>query len=485
MMELNKLLARQLQKLNINPDNPYVTPEQLVSFIDRVNKVYTDIDDERYLLERSLVLSSQELNELNERLETGQHIAKLGYWELDLKHEKVFWSKELYLLQGLTPGSTIPNYQEALKRIHPEDRARVKSLLEKAIQENKNYEYELRTKHADGEYRWLHVTCQRTLRNDFPILRGTALDITDRKKDEQELTALQQQLIVSARMAGMAHMAGMADLAASTLHNVGNILNSANVSVQLLRELVAQSDFKKFEKIMTLLEKNKANLGEYLYQDPQGKLIPEYLIILFQNVKKKYDAIVQEIENTSKNISHINDILITQNEMSQPAGITENVLLSQVIEEALRMSSTAFIQYDIRLEKKYQDISPVLIDKIKLLQILINLIKNATEAVNENSDIDKKIISIFLKENKAKKMITITVKDNGIGILEENLPKLFSMGFTTKTKGHGLGLHMCALHAKDFGGSLIAQSEGIGKGATFTLTFPKIEAYQSSLIQGP
>jgi signal transduction histidine kinase len=68
--------------------------------------------------------------------------------------------------------------------------------------------------------------------------------------------------------------------------------------------------------------------------------------------------------------------------------------------------------------------------------------------------------------------VRVQVKDNGIGIAPENLVKIFSHGFTTKKEGHGFGLHTCALAARDMGGSLVAESEGLGRGATFTLELP-------------
>ena len=85
----------------------------------------------------------------------------------------------------------------------------------------------------------------------------------------------------------------------------------------------------------------------------------------------------------------------------------------------------------------------------------------------------KKKKKIVLSLNKLnQKNICISVKDNGIGIIKEDLNRLFSFGFTTKPDGHGFGLHSAALSAKDLGGSLIAQSDGLGNGAKFSLTIP-------------
>jgi signal transduction histidine kinase len=66
----------------------------------------------------------------------------------------------------------------------------------------------------------------------------------------------------------------------------------------------------------------------------------------------------------------------------------------------------------------------------------------------------------------------MTVSDNGVGIASENLTRIFNHGFTTRKDGHGFGLHSGALAAREMGGALWAQSDGPGKGATFTLELP-------------
>jgi signal transduction histidine kinase len=68
--------------------------------------------------------------------------------------------------------------------------------------------------------------------------------------------------------------------------------------------------------------------------------------------------------------------------------------------------------------------------------------------------------------------VAIIVRDNGVGILPENLTRIFGHGFTTKKDGHGFGLHSGALAAKQMNGALSVQSAGPGKGAAFTLELP-------------
>ncbi|MBS0271849.1 MAG: PAS domain-containing protein [Proteobacteria bacterium] len=443
--------------------------EQLEGFLQLVNKSYLEADQERYLSERSMEISSRELLELNKNLETAQHMGHLGYWEADIVNDKIFWSKELYILHGLTPGEPPPKYDQFLKSVHEDDRAHIKSLIKIALAKEGTYKTELRIRVASGEYRWFHVMFQSFLKDGAHILRGISLDITERKKTEQEITSLHNQLILASRLAGMA------DVASSLLHNVGNVLNSATVSVDFLKEFIGQSKIKEVDAITLLLQENLSRLPEYIATDPQGKFVPEFIIVLLQKIKEEYTLISKEVDNLSKHITHVNDIIVSQNDISRASGMRENIFLPEAIDTALEMTDFAFEEHNIHIMKNYQKTPFVLTDKVKLLQILVNLIRNAKDALMENSVDAKKIITIFLKKDNLNNKLIIKVKDNGIGIAAENLQKIFTLGFTTKERGHGMGLHMSALNAKEMGGSLEVESGGIGKGATFNLIIPKVE----------
>jgi signal transduction histidine kinase len=110
-------------------------------------------------------------------------------------------------------------------------------------------------------------------------------------------------------------------------------------------------------------------------------------------------------------------------------------------------------------------------EKHRVLQILVNLIRNAKYALDDSKRTDK-LLTIKLGRNGGDH-IKIDVVDNGVGIPEENLTRIFGHGFTTRSNGHGFGLHSSALAIKELGGSLTAHSDGVGKGATFTLLLPE------------
>lgn len=336
-MVLHKLLQRQLNRLNLSRDSLPEDTEIWQLFIDRINNVYNDSDQERYLVNRSMEISSRELHDLN------------------------------------------------------------------------------------------------------------------------------AQLISSARRAGMA------DVATSILHNIGNVLNSTNVSISLLKEKLETQNIIKLIQTVKLITDNLSANPEYFRSDPKGKLVLDYLQSLVKVIEDEQTQFSNELINLHQNIQHIREIVSMQRSISGIMGVTEEVFISDVIEATLQMAGAPFEKHGITIHKNFENVGKVLIDKGKLIQICTNLIQNAKSALIEDVSNDNKKIEIEIRKTD-KNEIAISVKDNGIGIAPENVSKLFTFGFTTKKDGHGFGLHSAALAAKDIKGVLRAHSAGIGQGATFVLT---------------
>ena len=140
--ELHRLLERQLMHLELDSENPPSDPIKWQGFIEKVNKVYMEADQERYLLERSMELSSQELLDLNKRLETAQHIAHLGYWLYNRSKEEIILSKELYNILGLNQDIPVPSFADFMENIDEEHRPHLEELTDRAFAEELDYEYE-------------------------------------------------------------------------------------------------------------------------------------------------------------------------------------------------------------------------------------------------------------------------------------------------------------------------------------------------------
>ncbi len=151
----------------------------------------------------------------------------------------------------------------------------------------------------------------------------------------------------------------------------------------------------------------------------------------------------------------------------------EKVAVPELIDDALRLHAVSFERLGIQLRCEYDQMPPLLlVDRHKLLQILVNLVSNARQALLECGREDKQLT---LRVEAGEQKLRIAVADNGVGIAPEHMSNLFTQGFTTKKNGHGFGLHISALTAGEMGGALTCVSKGPGQGATFILELPMME----------
>jgi signal transduction histidine kinase len=149
--------------------------------------------------------------------------------------------------------------------------------------------------------------------------------------------------------------------------------------------------------------------------------------------------------------------------------MSEELLLASLVEDALRLNAAALDRHGISVILEFGETPPLSVDRHKVLQILVNLIRNAKHAMDEPAAQGKQMTLRISHESSTAR---ISVADEGVGIPAENLARIFEHGFTTRKEGHGFGLHSAALAAKELGGSLTAHSDGAGKGAIFTLSLP-------------
>jgi two-component system, cell cycle sensor histidine kinase and response regulator CckA len=287
--------------------------------------------------------------------------------------------------------------------------------------------------------------------------------VTAKEHARDELARMQEDLMLISRRAGMA------EVATGVLHNVGNVLNSVNVSAALLNERLRYCRVESVAKIAELLIKQRIQLAHFLSEDPRGKALPSYIQELAESLLEDKRDMQNEIESLSKNIEHIKIIVGMQQSYAKVAGVLEHLDPKDLAEDAIQINSAAFDRHQIQLVRDYRPVARVMVDRHKVLQILVNLLNNAKHALNESESNRKVTVSV---RPSGSQHVHLVVKDNGIGIAPENLSRIFSQGFTTRKDGHGFGLHSGANSAKELGGSLTAQSEGPGRGATFVLELP-------------
>ncbi|HTZ21279.1 MAG TPA: PAS domain-containing protein [Opitutaceae bacterium] len=296
---------------------------------------------------------------------------------------------------------------------------------------------------------------------------GISKDITDLKETEVKLEQMHRQLLETSRQAGMA------EVATNVLHNVGNVLNSVNVSAVLAADQVRQTKAGNIAKLAALFDQHKTDLAEFLTKDARGQTIPTYLGKLAEALAAEQKSLIAELEQLCKNVEHIKDIVTMQQSYAQTSGVIETFSLPDLIEDALRIHAGSLARHSVGIHRDYQARPVVTTDKHKVMQILINLVSNAKYACDESGHNGKQITVRLTSDSRRTQ---IAVIDNGVGIPAENLTRIFHHGFTTRKAGHGFGLHTGALAAKELGGSLTVQSDGIGHGATFTLELPNKSA---------
>jgi C4-dicarboxylate-specific signal transduction histidine kinase len=321
---------------------------------------------------------------------------------------------------------------------------------------------------SEDRYRRLNAELESRVAERTAELSTTNIDlkreIAERQRAEQEVERVHKQLVSAS------HQAGMAEVATGVLHNVGNVLNSVNVSAGLALERIRTSKVVGLARLSQLLDSQGDKVFQFLMEDPRGRSLPSYLKQLSIHVGEEHAEVVEELRSLVSNVDHIKEIVSMQQNYARVSGVVETVALADLIEDSIKIHGRAYARHGIKLERDFEQLAPASVDKHKVLQILVNLIHNSKYAC-DGTNLTEKRVTIRLRACGTDRA-RIEVADTGVGILPENLTRIFSQGFTTRKTGHGFGLHSAALAAHELGGSLTVHSNGPGRGATFTLEFP-------------
>ncbi|MCF5663820.1 response regulator [Pseudomonas marginalis] len=300
--------------------------------------------------------------------------------------------------------------------------------------------------------------------DDYIAKPFSPLELKARVRAALRMSQVQTELQAKSRQAGMA------EIATTVLHNVGNVLNSVNVSAELVSSQMRTSKAQGLGKVAQMMNEHVDDLSDFLSSDPKGQMLPGYLLKLAEVVTAEQQGIIEELEQLTKGIDHIKAIVAAQQSYAVAVSVVETVSVPVLIEDALRLSAGSRARQEVAVVKEIADLPLLSLDRHRVLLILVNLIGNARQemdgVVNRNPCIT---LDASLVEGSVLRM---SVADNGTGIAPEHLARIFSHGFTTRKDGHGFGLHSCALAAQEMGGRLTMHSDGAGQGATFTLDIP-------------
>ena len=297
--------------------------------------------------------------------------------------------------------------------------------------------------------------------------RGDELGQLSREFDAlmAKLAQSREQVIHSSRLAGMS------EIATGVLHNVGNVLNSVNVSTSLLRRRAEQLSVSDLQAMTEVLTAHREDLGRFVTEDPRGTQFLGFLEELTGQITSERAEILEELGTLNKGVDHMMELVRSQQSYAGMAGVFEPTDLGEQLDAALRICEQAYcLTEDLRVVREYAEVPRVPVDKHKLMEILVNLIQNAQQVMEAAGTAQKRLILRVMEDGDG--WARIEIEDNGPGIAAENLARIFHHGFTTRTDGHGFGLHVSANAATEMKAKLWAESQGPGHGATFILRIP-------------
>jgi signal transduction histidine kinase len=297
----------------------------------------------------------------------------------------------------------------------------------------------------------------------YTLERALELSSAEMRKRFSELREAQRALLEASRRAGMA------DVATGVLHNIGNVLNSVNVSSSLLSSWLKQSPRSGLSKSLALL-KSQPRPGLFIDEDARGQKVLTYLEAVDRSLTEEHERMLNELASLAKQVEHLKIIvgeqLATTRNKSQ-ALVLERARLDEIVREGIELAEVE--TRDLTLVCELEPLM-VEVDRHKLNQIVVNLLRNARDAIVDNGT--PGTVTVRVQRGVGCDAI-VEVRDDGAGVAKEVMDRIFNHGFTTKTHGNGFGLHHSACTAMELGGSLTCTSEGVGRGATFTLRFPR------------
>ena len=291
-----------------------------------------------------------------------------------------------------------------------------------------------------------------------------------RERTAQLESTIQELRDTQSQLTDVAHCAGMAEVATGVLHNVGNVLNSVNISVSILKEQIRRSKVADLQAFTDRLAAQGQDMSQFLAAENRGQKLLEFLQRVSGRLATEHDDILRETTGLAQKIEHIKGIINAQQAYARQVPFREKVQLKQLIDDVLKLHGESLHKHSVEVQLAIEDVPTLDLEKAKLLQVIDNLVKNAIESIVQYKALTRRITIHVGSETSD--LVSITVSDTGGGIRPEDIDKVFRYGFTTKSTGNGFGLHASALAVANAGGKISVESPGVGKGATFLIELP-------------
>lgn len=375
--------------------------------------------------------AEEKLRRSEEFLIEGQRLSHTGSWAWRVSSGDLTFSRETFRIMGFDPEQPAPSFQAALERFHPDDRAFMDSVLDAAVRERKNYEFEARLAMPDGSVKQVHSvghialdgSCNDESGNTEFV--GTLMDVTERRRAEVSLQMAQAQL------AHMARVTTMGELAASIAHEIN----------QPLAAVVTNGN-----ACLRWMGAAPPNLEE---------------------ARAAVTRIVKEGTRASEVIGRIRGMM----KKSGPQMSTLDA--NELIHEVLTLTRNQILRHGVSPRTELTEgLTAVKGDAVQLQQVVLNLVMNGIEATSARSGGPREIV--LKSENQEPDRIVISVCDSGVGIDPATADQIFNPFFTNKPDGMGMGLAISRSIVEAHGGKLWAESNGVG--ATFRFSLPAVVA---------
>jgi signal transduction histidine kinase len=404
-----------------------------------------------------------ELEALSVRFEIATRAAHAGVWEWRERTDELWFNDTMYAIHGLPANSPLPSREKLIDMIHPDDLLKAQSVWDGALSDSGQMNSQFRIIRPDGKI--VHVESVAVLSTDSATserrLVGITLDISKRVASEQRERLLQKQLREAS------HQSGMAEVATGVLHNVGNVLNSLGVSSATARARLRASQLDRLKRVTAMLEANQHALGDFFASDPRGRRVPQYLAALGERLRQDVEDLSQEFDAIHGHFQYLRKIVQTQQSFARCSGAEEAVSVCELLETALELKGRELRGAEIT--RDIPNLPAIWTNRYKLLQIIVNFIGNASDAIEANEP-GRRWIAV--RGRLTGGWLEIAVEDSGVGMSADLLERVWEFGFTTKAHGHGFGLHSAAMAAQQLGGSVAASSPGPGRGACFSVKIP-------------
>jgi signal transduction histidine kinase len=278
-------------------------------------------------------------------------------------------------------------------------------------------------------------------------------EVEQHLETQSALHEAQSQLLRTARFAGMA------EVATGVLHNMGNALNTVAVTARLARDTAEDDSLqRRLERTVDLLADPNAD----------REAIQRYLSAVARRVHSRREQSVAELDRLMDGVAHVESVVSAQQRHARSGGLVEDTPVRTMVNQAVALARPIIEQLGVRVEATYIQNINVITEVHQVIQILVNLVRNAADAMR---DLDAERI-IHIDAELVGSAVRLVVRDSGPGVPADQRERIFQHGYTTKSTGNGFGLHVSALAARSLGGELALLPHVDGIGARFVLFIP-------------